>query len=179
MPKYVLSLLVKPKLKNLLSDCHVLEVKGKINISLPSDINRWIKLSTCFDFWSIQKQEQDLIIRQKSSLSSNAWISSRNAQMLHFTLCRESLLGMPRIATEFEFNMVFCFGLDRGKKLDKKPSMAMIRNRYNRIPHPAPNTKWERDTNKQDNKTALKLELLEKLSLYRFCFAMCWGVGLS
>ena len=22
----------------------------------------------------------------------------------------------------------------------------MIRNRYNRIPHPAPDTKWERDT---------------------------------
>ena len=28
-------------------------------------------------------------------------------------------------------------------RVDKK---AMIRNRYNRIPHPAPNTKWERDT---------------------------------
>ena len=27
--------------------------------------------------------------------------------------------------------------------VDKK---AMIRNRYNRIRHPAPNTKWERDT---------------------------------
>ena len=26
----------------------------------------------------------------------------------------------------------------------------MIRNRYNRIPHPAPNTKRERDTHKQD-----------------------------
>ena len=28
-------------------------------------------------------------------------------------------------------------------KVDKK---AVIRNRYNRIPHPAPNTKWEMDT---------------------------------
>ena len=26
----------------------------------------------------------------------------------------------------------------------------MIRNRYNQIPHPAPNTKWERDTYNQD-----------------------------
>ena len=29
------------------------------------------------------------------------------------------------------------------RKVDKK---AMIRNRYNWVPHPAPNTKWERDT---------------------------------
>ena len=43
--------------------------------------------------------------------SSNAWISSWNAQMLHFPLCRESVLGMPRIEIEFEFNMVFCFGI--------------------------------------------------------------------
>ena len=28
-------------------------------------------------------------------------------------------------------------------KVDKK---AMIRNRYNRIPHPVPNTEWKRDT---------------------------------
>ena len=32
--------------------------------------------------------------------SSNAWISSWNAQMLHFPLCRESALRMPRIETE-------------------------------------------------------------------------------
>ena len=44
MLKYVLSLLVKPKLKNqtplsvfFATDCPVLEVKGKINMSLPSD----------------------------------------------------------------------------------------------------------------------------------------------
>ena len=43
--------------------------------------------------------------------SSNAWISSWNAQMLHFPLCRESVLGMPRIEIEFEFDMVFCFGI--------------------------------------------------------------------
>ena len=33
-------------------------------------------------------------------------------------------------------------------KADKK---AMIRNQYNQIPHPAPNTKQERKTNKQDS----------------------------
>ena len=31
--------------------------------------------------------------------------------MLHFPLCRESVLGMPRTETEFEFDMVFCFGI--------------------------------------------------------------------
>ena len=43
--------------------------------------------------------------------SLNAWISSWNAQMLHFPLCRESVLGMPRTEIEFEFDMVFCFGI--------------------------------------------------------------------
>ena len=43
--------------------------------------------------------------------SSNAWISSWNVQMLHFPLCWESVLGMPRIEIEFEFDMVFCFGM--------------------------------------------------------------------
>ena len=31
--------------------------------------------------------------------------------MLHIPLCRESVLGMPRIEIEFEFDMVFCFGI--------------------------------------------------------------------
>ena len=31
--------------------------------------------------------------------------------MLHFPLCRESMLGMPRIEIEFAFDMVFCFGI--------------------------------------------------------------------
>ena len=31
--------------------------------------------------------------------------------MSHFPLCRESVLGMPKIETEFEFDMVFCFGI--------------------------------------------------------------------
>ena len=31
--------------------------------------------------------------------------------MLHFLLCREKLSGMPRIEIEFEFDMVFCFGM--------------------------------------------------------------------
>ena len=31
--------------------------------------------------------------------------------MLHFPLCRESVLGMPRIEIEFELDMVFCFGI--------------------------------------------------------------------
>ena len=42
MPKNVLSLLVKPKLKMFCllcaTDCSVLEVKGKINVKLPSDV---------------------------------------------------------------------------------------------------------------------------------------------
>ena len=39
--------------------------------------------------------------------TSNTWISSWNAQMLHFPLCQEKVTGMPR--TESEFDMVFCF----------------------------------------------------------------------
>ena len=31
--------------------------------------------------------------------------------MLHFPLCRKSALGMPRIEIEFEFDIVFCFGI--------------------------------------------------------------------
>ena len=31
--------------------------------------------------------------------------------MLHFPLCPESVLGMPSIEIEFEFDMVFCFGI--------------------------------------------------------------------
>ena len=31
--------------------------------------------------------------------------------MLHFPLCRESALGMPRIEIEFEFDMVSYFGI--------------------------------------------------------------------
>ena len=31
--------------------------------------------------------------------------------MLHFPLSRESVLVMPRIEIEFEFDMVFCFGI--------------------------------------------------------------------
>ena len=31
--------------------------------------------------------------------------------MLHFPLCRESVLGMPRIEIEFGFDMVVCFGI--------------------------------------------------------------------
>ena len=30
---------------------------------------------------------------------------------LHLPLCRESVLGMPRIETELEFDMAFCFGI--------------------------------------------------------------------
>ena len=28
-----------------------------------------------------------------------------------FSVCRESVLGMPRIEIEFEFDMIFCFGI--------------------------------------------------------------------
>ena len=31
--------------------------------------------------------------------------------MLHIPLCRESVQGMPRTEIEFEFDMVFCFGI--------------------------------------------------------------------
>ena len=31
--------------------------------------------------------------------------------MLHFPLCLESVLGMPRTEIEFEFDMVFCSGI--------------------------------------------------------------------
>ena len=31
--------------------------------------------------------------------------------MLHFPLSPESVVGMPRIEIEFEFDMVFCFGI--------------------------------------------------------------------
>ena len=31
--------------------------------------------------------------------------------MLHFPLCRESVTGLPRIEIEFEYDMVFCFGI--------------------------------------------------------------------
>ena len=31
--------------------------------------------------------------------------------MLHFPLCRESVQRMPRIEIEFEFDMIFCFGI--------------------------------------------------------------------
>ena len=31
--------------------------------------------------------------------------------MLHFPLCRESVLGMTRTEIEFEFDMVFCVGI--------------------------------------------------------------------
>ena len=31
--------------------------------------------------------------------------------MLHFPLCREKVTRMPRIEIEFEFDMVFCFGI--------------------------------------------------------------------
>ena len=34
--------------------------------------------------------------------------------MLHFLLCQELALGMPRIEIEFEFDMVFCFGIRLG-----------------------------------------------------------------
>ena len=31
--------------------------------------------------------------------------------MLHFPLCQKSVLGMPSIEIEFEFDMIFCFGI--------------------------------------------------------------------
>ena len=49
--------------------------------------------------------------------------------------------------------MGFEIALKHDGKLPRRPNIlckadkkAMIRNRYNRIPHSAPNTKWERDS---------------------------------
>ena len=58
--------------------------------------------------------------------------------------------------------------------VDKK---AMIRNRYKRIPHPAPNTKWERDGTKNKNNTSER-DLYDYLASkeYRFQNLFNWMV---
>ena len=118
MPKYVLSLLVKPKLKNLLSvllyrlprfrgkgqNQHVATFWRHKSI----EIDRLTKNLFRFVVHSEARTRLDNLTKIQSS---NAWISSWNAQMLHFPLCRESVLGMPRTEIEFEFDMVFCFGI--------------------------------------------------------------------
>ena len=116
MPKYVLSLLVKPKLKNLLS---------VLRYRLPRFIGKRQNQRVA-TFWHHKLIEIDrlnlfrFVVHSEARTrldnltkiqSSNAWISSWNAQMVHFPLCRESVLGMPRIEIEFELDIVFCFGI--------------------------------------------------------------------
>ena len=64
MPKYVLSLLVKPKLKNLLSVLRyrLPRFRGKGQNQRVATFGRHKLIEINFDLWSIQKQEQDLII---------------------------------------------------------------------------------------------------------------------
>ena len=64
---------------------------------------------------------------------------------------QEDINALQQADWDMEFNPGKCQILQitnrncpgQSKSVDKK---AMIRNRYNRIPYPALNTKWERDT---------------------------------
>ena len=111
MPKYVLSLLVKSKFKNLLSVfCY--------RLSRFRDKGQNQRVATSWRYKSIEIDRLNLKLvsiwgpfRSKSETryqSSNAWISSWNAQMFHFPLCPESVLGMPRIEINFVV-VVFLF----------------------------------------------------------------------
>ena len=116
--KYVLSLLVKHKLKNLLSllRYRLPRFRGKGQNQPVATF--WRHKSIKIDRLNYKLVSISGPFRSKNKIdnltkiqSSNAWISSWNAQMLHFLLCRESVTGMPRIEIEFEFDMVFCFGV--------------------------------------------------------------------
>ena len=122
MPKYILSLLVKPKLKNLLFVLRyrLPRFRGKgqnqrvatfwRHKSIEIDRFNYKLVSICGH--SEARTRLDNLIKIQSS---NAWISSWNTrQMLHFPSCRESMMGMPRVEIEFEFAMVFCFGIRFG-----------------------------------------------------------------
>ena len=118
MPTYVLSLLVKPKLKIILSVLRyrLSRFRGEgqnqrvatfwRHKSIEIDRLNYKLVSICGPFRS--KKRLDNLTKIQSW---NAWISSWNAQMLHYPLCRESVLGMPRTEIEIEFDMVFCFGI--------------------------------------------------------------------
>ena len=85
MPKYVLYLLVKPigKEKNLLSVLRYrlarLEVKGKMNVSVPSDVINRSKSIDCTAnvFRCVVHSEARTVLDNLTKIqSSNAWISS-------------------------------------------------------------------------------------------------------
>ena len=102
MPKYVLSLQVKAKLKSLLSVLRYglprFRIKGQNQ-----------RVTTIWRLKSIEivrlnykhvsicgpSKARTRLDNLTKIQSSNAWISPWNAQMLHFPLCRESVLGMP------------------------------------------------------------------------------------
>ena len=111
MPKYVLSLLVKLKLKNLLSvyRYRLPRFRGKrqnqrvstfwCNKSIEIDRLNYKLVSICSPFKSKNKTWQ------KFSLQMHGFLH----EMCKYCIFRESVLGMPRIEIEFEFDMVFCF----------------------------------------------------------------------
>ena len=115
MPKYVLSLLVKSKLKNLFPVlCYRLpHFRGKGQNQCVATFWRHKSIDKSINlFRFVVHSEARTRFDSLTKLQSlNAWISSWNVQMLHFLLCRESVLRMPRIEIEFEFDMVFCFGI--------------------------------------------------------------------
>ena len=102
MPKYALSLLVKPKLKNLLSVLHYklpsFRGKGQNQHVATFWCHKSIEINrlNC-KLFSICGPCRTRLDNVTKIQSSNAWISSRNAQMLRFLLCREKVTGMPRI----------------------------------------------------------------------------------
>ena len=105
MPKYVLSLLVKRKLKNLLSVLRyrLPQFRGRrqnqhIASYLPTSLKRSKSINQTIKFRFVVHSEARTRLDNLTKIqSSNAWISSWNVQMLHFPLCWESVLGMPRI----------------------------------------------------------------------------------
>ena len=122
----VLSLLVKPKLKNLLPVLRYrlprLRGKGQNQHAATFWHHNSIKIDRLnyklFPF-GVHSEARTRLNNLTKIQSSNAWISSWNVQMVHFPLCRESVLGMPRIEIEFwvwygllfwhKFGTVCCF----------------------------------------------------------------------
>ena len=52
----------------------------------------------------------NLTKKKKSDLKMHGFLHEMRKCCI-FPLCRESVLGRPRIEIEFEFDMVFCFGI--------------------------------------------------------------------
>ena len=79
MQKYVFSLLVKPKLKNILSVLRYIlprfSGKGQNQRVATFRRHKLIEIDRLnYETWSIQKQEQDLIIWQKSNLQMHGFL---------------------------------------------------------------------------------------------------------